>query len=316
MGGLHCCDMNRRFDLNLLTTFDALWRERNVTRAAKRLNVTQPAVSNALSRLREAFNDELFIRTPSGVEPTERCVEISAELKLALQHVEKALAPTDSFDPLTSERVFRIGAMDYFDHVVLPPLMQALATLAPKVDLRVVPLSYLNSYSELDTGELDFKFVDGEDPPKRISFERMFEEKFVMLMSDKHSFADKNITLEDYSNFKHIVFSTRGDGTTSIDDILAHEGLSRRVALTSAHHTSIVVTVRSTDMVAMSPSRLARRFVERGGLIARRAPLHLDGFELKLFWSRRLNIDPGAMWLRSVIRDVCTATPLYDPEIV
>lgn len=306
--------MNRRFDLNLLNTFDALWRERNVTRAARRLNVTQPAVSNALSRLRDAFGDELFIRTPTGVEPTERCVEIAAELKLALKHVDRALAPTDRFDPSSSERVFRIGAMDYFDHVVLPSLMQLLSELAPRVDLRVAPMANRSDFSGLDSGDLDFTFFDGGEPPKRISFECMLEERFVLLMAEGHPAAADALTLEDYAALNHIVFSTRGDTSTAIDDLLSHQGLTRRIALTSAHHTSIAVTVRATELVAMSPSRLAKRFIDRGGLVARPAPLEIEGFCVNLFWSRRLNTDPGAMWLRDVIRQVCQSTPLFEPE--
>ena len=305
--------MNHKFDLNLLNTFDALWRERNVTRAARRLSVTQPAVSNSLSRLRDAFGDELFIRTPTGVEPTERCVEIASELKLALQHVDRALAPTDKFDPASSERVFRIGAMDYFDNAVLPLLMQALASRAPGVDLRVSPLANRNGFTELDNGDLDFMFFDGGEPPKRISFECMLQERFVLIMSDDHPAACKSLSLEEYAALDHIVFSTRGDGSTSVDDLLSQSGLTRRIALTSSHHTSIAVTVRETKLVAMSPSRLAKRFEERGGLVARPAPLEVEGFNINLFWSRRLNTDPGAMWLRDLIRDVCKGTPLYEP---
>ena len=305
--------MYRRFDLNLLITFHALWRERNVTRAAKRLNITQPAVSNALSRLREVFGDELFIRTPSGVEPTERCVEIAGELRLALHHIERALAPLDRFIPEESERSFRIGAMDYFDQVVLAPLMKRLENIAPKIDIRVVPLSGGAGFDPLDSGDLDFMFFDGGEPPKRISFERMFEEHFVLIMSDKHPLAGGEVTIKDYADLKHIVFSTRGDGASSVDERLIKQGVSRRVVLTSSQHTSIAVTVAATDMVAMSPSRLAQIFVERGGIVACEAPVFVEGFNFDLFWSRRLNSDPGAMWLREVIREVCAKIPSYKP---
>ena len=163
--------MDKKFDLNLLNTFDALWRERNVTRAARRLNVTQPAVSNALSRLRETFGDELFIRTPSGVDPTERCSEIAIDVREALRHVERTLASHGQLSILRfSERTFRIGAMDYYDHVVLPPLMETLRAKAPRVDLRISPVKIGETYDALDSGDLDFLFFSGAEPPKRINF--------------------------------------------------------------------------------------------------------------------------------------------------
>ncbi|WP_018996652.1 LysR family transcriptional regulator [Hirschia maritima] len=305
--------MDKKFDLNLLNTFDALWRERNVTRAARRLNVTQPAVSNALSRLRETFGDELFIRTPSGVDPTERCSEIAIDVREALRHVERTLASHDSFDPRVSERTFRIGAMDYYDHVVLPPLMETLREKAPRVDLRISPVKIGETYDSLDSGDLDFLFFSGAEPPKRINFSPMLEEKFVLIMREGHPNMCQEMTLEAYSELDHIVFSTRGDSHTRIDDLLAENGLRRRVALTSSHHTSIAETVRDTDMVALSPSRLAYRHVQRGGLVAVQPPVEFPHFNLRLYWSRRLNSDPGAMWLRNVLSDVCKNSPVYVP---
>ncbi len=305
--------MDKKFDLNLLNTFDALWRERNVTRAARRLNVTQPAVSNALSRLRETFGDELFIRTPSGVDPTERCSEIAIDVREALRHVERTLASHDSFDPLASERTFRIGAMDYYDHVVLPPLMESLRKQAPKVDLRISPVKIGETYDALDSGDLDFLFISGSEPPKRINFTPMLEEQFVLIMREGHPQVCQEMTLEVYASLTHIVFSTRGDGYTRIDDLLAEKGLRRRVALTSSHHTSIAETVRDTDMVALSPSRLANRYVHRGGMVAVKPPVEFPHFHLSLYWSRRLNSDPGAMWLRDVISDVCENSPVFIP---
>ena len=303
----------KRFDLNLLNTFDALWRERNVTRAARRLNVTQPAVSNALSRLRETFGDELFIRTPSGVEPTERCAEIAIDVREALRHVERTLASHDTFDPATSERTFRIGALDYNDHVVLPPLMEMLRAEAPLIDLRISPIQLNNAFEELDSGDLDFQFFGGTEPPKRITFEHMMDEHFVLIMREGHPYCCENMTLESYAALTHITFSTRGDSHTKIDEYLAEQGLQRRVALTSSHHTSIAETVRDTDMVALSPSRLARRYVSSGGVIAVTPPVEFPGFSMNLYWSRRLNSDPGAMWLRDKLREVCLSVPPYLP---
>lgn len=305
--------MNKKFDLNLLNTFDALWRERNVTRAAQRMNVTQPAVSNALSRLRETFGDELFIRTPSGVEPTERCAEIAIDVREALRHVERTLASHDSFDPSVSERTFRIGALDYFDHVVLPPLMEKLRKDAPRVDLRISPVKLGETFEALDSGDLDFLFFGGAEPPKRISFQQLMEERFVLIMREGHPKANERMTLQQYADLAHIVFSTRGDSHTRIDDLLAEQGLQRRVALTSSHHTSIAETVRDTDMVALSPSRLARRHVERGGVIAVQPPLEFPHFSVQFYWSRRLNSDPGAMWLKSVFEEVCGQVPVFVP---
>ncbi|MEM6625562.1 MAG: LysR family transcriptional regulator [Pseudomonadota bacterium] len=305
--------MQKRFDLNLLNTFDALWRERSVTRAAQRLNVTQPAVSNALGRLRETFGDELFIRTPSGVEPTERCREIALDVRRALHHVERTLAPHDSFDPKTSERVFRIGSADYFDHVVLPPLMQRLLAEAPRVDLRIVHGLAEAGLDAVDGGDLDFMVAPNmPEAPKRIAIAPIIEERFVLIMREGHPQAGASMDLETYANMTHVTFSQRGDARTQVDDMLADHGLRRRVGLTSAHHTSIAETVRDTDLVALSPSRLARRYVGKGGVVIASPPLEIPSFHLHLYWSRRLNTDPGAMWLKSLMMDVAASLPLEE----
>jgi len=237
-------------------------------------------------------------------------------VRAALRHIERTLASHDSFDPSQSERTFRIGAMDYFDQVILPPLMERIRREAPKVDLRILPVRLGETFDGLDSGDMDFMYIGGGvEPPKRVSFQRLMDEKFVLIMREGHPNICDNMTLERYAELTHIVFSTRGDSDTRIDDFLAEKGLRRRVALTSSHHTSIAETVRDTDMVALSPTRLARRHVERGGVVAVAPPVEFPSFNVTVFWSRRLNSDPGAMWLKDLMSDVCENSPVYEPHL-
>lgn len=306
--------MQRRFDLNLLATFDALWRERSVTRAAQRLNVTQPAVSNALARLREAFGDELFVRTPKGVEPTARCADIAEDVHAALMRIERAVAGPDQFEPAHATREFRIGSTDYFDQTILPDLMAILSSQAPGLSVRCRAIDRQTGVDLLDQGELDIAIHGLGDPPKRIAMQTLLHEHFVLLARDPHPMVDGPVALSTLARLPQANFSQRGEWRSSFDDVFEAQGLSRRVVLTSSHSVTLGAVVGQTDIVAATPSRLARRLLDSGGLQAQPMPVELEGFSLALYWSRRSDADAGARWLRERIIAIADASPPYHPE--
>ncbi|MEM8985557.1 MAG: LysR family transcriptional regulator [Pseudomonadota bacterium] len=303
----------RLFDLNLLKTFDALWRERNVTRAAERLGLTQPAVSNGLARLREVFSDELFIRTPHGVAPTDRCVSIAKDVQEALRHAERAVQSASVFTAETSARAFRVASVDVFDVVFLPQMMERLAALAPSIDLRTRDMERREALDLIDAGEIDVGFYKVGDAPKRIAMERIGVERLVLIARDGHPTINGPIDVETYAGAAHALFSLVGDAHGPIDDKLAALGLKRRIAVTSAHVLTIGEIVRRSDIIASIPSRIARRLVEMGGVKAYPTPIESGEMEIAMYWNRSADADPGLAWFRDVIKTVCRETPTYAP---
>ncbi len=297
--------MPRRFDLNLITTFDALWRERNVTRAAARLNISQPAVSNALMRMRDVFKDELFIRTPNGIQPTERCVEIASELELALHHVDRSMSPRHDFDPLVTQRTFHIAAMEYFDHVILPELLPQIAEHAPNVDIKISLVRADDGFEDLDLGIQDLCFGAAFEAPKRIDFAAAVSDPFVLLMREGHPNAGESMDLETFAGLHFAALAPRKTMTTEIDKLLLQRGLQRRLAMVTDTMASIFGAVLETDMVAVAPKLLAEKYQDYANFKIMDVPLDCHPAVFSLFWSRRSNTDPGAMWLKDRVLDVC-----------
>jgi DNA-binding transcriptional LysR family regulator len=302
----------KRLDLNLLVTFDALWRERSVTRAARRLNVAQPTVSNALGRLRDVFDDQLFVRAPRGIEPTERCDEVAKDVQEALRHIESALDSSDNFDPVQSEREFRIGSADYFDILVLPDLIEKLALEAPGINLRLQSMDRERGIEMLDEGELDFLLHHDGDAPKRIGMEKAFEEFLVFTARTGHPQIDRPPDLATYARLSHINFSQRGEAEAPIDDVLAALGQSRRVAVTNQHMSTLANIVQNTDMVGSLPSRLAGMLASTGSVQVHPLPFEMPKVQLNLYWNRRFELDGANRWMRQTLLGLCRALPHFD----
>jgi DNA-binding transcriptional LysR family regulator len=302
----------KRLDLNLLVTFDALWRERSVTRAARRLNVAQPTVSNALGRLREVFDDQLFVRAPRGVEPTERCDEVAKDVQEALRHIESALDSSDNFKAELSDREFRIGSADYFDLLLLPDLIEQLSAEAPGVNLRLQSIDRERGIEMLDGGELDFLLHHDGDASKRIGMEKAFDEFLVFTARAGHPQIDGPPDLATYTKLSHINFSQRGEADAPIDDVLAALGHSRRVAVTNQHMSTLANIVQHTDMVGSLPSRLAGMLASSGAVQVHPLPFEIPSVQLNLYWNRRFELDGANRWMRQTLLGLCRALPEFD----
>jgi DNA-binding transcriptional LysR family regulator len=303
----------KRLDLNLLVTFEALWRERSVTRAARRLNVAQPTVSNALAKLRDALGDQLFIRSPRGIEPTERCTEFARDVLQALRHIEQAIDASQEFNPALAKREFRIGCADYFDLLLLPDLIDRMAAQAPHIDIRLRSTQRDEGLDLLDAGELDFLMHHEGPTPKRLGMERALVERHVLAARVGHPLIDGKPDIDMFARLPHINFSQRGDSESPVDEALAELGYRRRVALTTQHMSTVANTVRSTDMLGSIPSRLAGRLVSEGSVQAFPMPFDLDDVHLTLYWNRRYELDGATSWMRETILDLCRQLPDFDP---
>jgi len=304
----------KHVDLNLLITFDALWHERNVTRAARRLNVSQPTVSNALSRLRQAFGDQLFLRSPRGIEPTERCSEIIKDVREALRHIEQALDSGPSFDARQCRREFRIGSADYFDVFILPGLMAELCEQAPQINLRLRSVDINEGLDLLDAGELDFMMHMETPAAKRFGVRPVLFEHHVFATRAGHPEVTDTPDIETFARLSHVSFSQRGDSESQVDEVLAKLGHRRRVAVTTQHMTTVVHLVKTTDLVASVPSRMAAKMVEEGGFSIYPIPFEIQKIPISVYWNRRFELDGAMRWMRDAIIHHCkTLEPVRLP---
>ncbi len=289
-------------DLNLLLVFDAVMRERNVTRAGERIGLSQPAVSNALGRLRYHLKDELFIRSPEGMKATPRALELAEPVREALHHLEEALDPA-SFDPATSTRSFRIAAIDYALAVLVPIVVDRFAQHAPAIDLRFLPVLG-PVLPQLDAHEVDFAITLVPDLPERFDSFVLGEDDYVILMRMGHPLATGEITLERFAAANHLLVSARGDDRGFVDEALEKKGLKRRVAMSVPQFSVTPSIIAASDMVLTAPRRLAQTFAQAYDLCLRPAPVPGPPLFSKsqLIWHRRLASHPAHDWFREEIR--------------
>lgn len=291
-------------DLNLLVAFEALIEERHVTRAAGRIGLAQPSMSSALRRLRELFDDELFLRTASGMQPTEKALALARPVSAALEQIRGALAPQRGFDPATSYRRFAIAVTDYGDLIVVPALIGLLRREAPGIDLAVRPITDAHdAVARLERGELD-ALIGGHLPASATCLrQRLIAERFVCIRDATRTGAAETMTLNDYAALPHALFSAAGgDGLPSaIDTALDRIGLRRRIAVTLPHVVAVPFAVAGTDLVATMAERVARRFAESAGVAVLPLPCEVPVFDIDLLHARRALADPALRWLMETI---------------
>lgn len=290
-------------DLNLLIAFDALMRERNVTRAAARIGLAQPSMSNALSRLRALFGDELFVRTPSGMRPTARAEEIATYVSAALDAVDLAVNAGREFDPVSASFTIRLAANDYVDFVWLPEIMARLRRCAPRADLRVLPYRREVLSGQLDRGDIDMAIGRLDTIAKRHMAMRLCGEEFVCIARKDHPSIGAHLDLETFLALPQALISQRGDSVGVVDAALAEKGQTRRVALTAASFVGLPFIVGSSDLIAVVPRRLAERAERTAGIEIHPAPIAISDFDLTLVWDRGTDIVPAQRWFRTLLRE-------------
>jgi DNA-binding transcriptional LysR family regulator len=295
----------RQLNLNLLLVFEALAEEQNVTRAGKRLGLTQSAVSNALAQLRGALGDELFVRARRGVVPTSRALALAGPVRQALGIVATALEGAGGFEPKTATRSFAIAASDYAEYVVLPPLLRRLAREAPGVRLEVHPWGLHEITPELEAGDADLMLGYYGALPPLYHEEPLFQEEYACIVRHGHPEVRRRLTLERYVRLSHVLVSQRAGSAGSVDIALARLGLSRRVGARVSHFLMVPHLVAQTDMVAALSRRVAEPALRDHRLVLHPPPLPLPKSTVGQVWHARTATDPGNVWLRGVVRDVC-----------
>lgn len=284
-------------DLNLMLVFEALLRERSVTRAARALGLGQPSTSNALARLRALLKDELFIRAGATMQPTARALALSEPITAALALLRGAVAGGAAFDPATTTRRFRLSAGDYAAMLLLPPLVRRLRAAAPGIDLRCRFAEKDTLPRLLDDGTLDLAIGVFPAAPMRLAVRPLLREEFLCLLRARHPAAARPLTPETYAALPHVLVTERADDTGAVDEALRRRGLRRRVAVTVPHVSLVPDLLAETDFIATVAVRVARAFAANGGLVTRKVPVAMPPWQLTALTARHASGDAGLAWL-------------------
>ncbi len=300
-------------DLNLLRVFDAVARERHVTRAAQRLNLSQPAVSNALGRLRAALGDELFLRRPGGVEPTELALSLATPIAEMLDRLRETLAAQAPWVPAQAERTFTLGLSEYAEAVLAPPLVQHVVRAAPGVLLALRHADRTNWEALLSSGEAQLAVGMLPEPPALYTRLRLLPEAFCTLMRPGHPLAEGELTPERFIGGLHILHSPNGSRSGAMDVALAEQGLSRRLGVVVAHLSAVPAILAGTDMIITLSARLAHQLATAHGLVVRCPPVPVRHTRLSLVFHRRFEADAGHAWLRQLFLALARQVPAAVP---
>ncbi len=296
----------KELDLRLLSVFDEVYKTRSVSGAADVLDMSQPAVSVALSKLRRHFGDPLFVRTSAGMEPTPLGEGLVRPVREALTALDVVLGHHQAFDPASSHRTFRVCMTDISQLVLLPRLWERLRVSAPHIHIEIVPLS-ADIGRQLESGEADLAL--GFMPQLEAGFYQtvLFEQTFVCLVSAHHPRVRKSLSLAQFQREDHAVISSSGAAPLLIDQAIAKQGIQRKVAVKIPNFIGAALVVEHTDLVITIPARLAEVLRDRGELRSFPVPFPLPGYQVKQHWHERYHQDPGSRWLRQVIAELMQA---------
>jgi LysR family transcriptional activator of mexEF-oprN operon len=292
----------RLFDLNLLVAFDALIAERNVTRAARRVGIGQPAMSYALSRLRELFADHLFTRTSGAMRPTTRALELAGPVGRILADIREGVLADRAFRPETAEVVFRVGATDYAEVAVIPAVLAALRSLAPGARLAVSIVDRGRVSAMLETGAIDVAIAYFPDAKGAQKKEILFHEEFACIFDMKACRMSAPIKLKTFIDLPHVLISLHGELSGAVDQALARTRAKRFVFVATPHFLAVPFLLHGMRAVATVPRRLAECCAEVARLAVSPLPIEIEGFDVSMLWHARTDTDPAQLWFRDLIR--------------
>lgn len=293
-------------DLNLLRVLDLLLAERSVTRAAHRLGRTQPAVSNALHRLRLLLHDDLLVRGGRGLELTPRAQALRQPICEALASIEAALAATAPFDPATDEGIIRISTPDRLSLAVVPPLFDRLQRLAPRMALQVRTADRQQALALVGNDTTDLGIGWFNEQPNHMNAEFLMEESLYCVFRRGHPLASARarFTLDAVLGFPHIIVSATGGRTAIFDDLLAEKGLRRNALVIVENFTAVPHLLARSDMIGVFGKLASDVFETSFGLEKHRVPGGIAKIAMKMVWHARNDRDGRQIWLREQVRDV------------
>ena len=303
-----------RVDLNLLVYLDVLLRELNVTRAAEALGISQPAMSNSLKRLRDLFNDPILVRTSDGMAPTERALELQPLVRDVLIAAEETILPKSEFEPLTSERIFRIMASDYTECTLLPALLQRLRKLAPGICIDVMTPSDV-TFHDVERGKVDLVINRFATLPQSFHQIHLWEDSFSCVVSADNP-VRKRWDLQNYLSENHVWVSKTGMGVGVgmtpddvqrlgwVDEALNQLGEKRNIAVFTRHYQAALLLAQQDDLIVTLPSLAVQSVSNSDRVVILEPPFEIPRMRLKMVWSPLLQHDPGHRWIRQLIKAV------------
>ena len=301
----------RSVDLNLLVALNALLTDLHVTRAADRIGLSQPAMSNALSRLRHIFKDELLVRTANGMQATPRAIELAEPVKRLLRQLERLLDSESAFDPAATTRSFSVRLSDLLSRLLLPAVSRTLKEKAPFAQIDVVHYSPTQTVEALEKDEIDLAISMGLAHSNSIKSVVLMKDRMVCVMREGHPAAQQSFTMETFLQSSHLKVSMSPTDLRFVDDVLARQGLTRRVAVNVPHWLLVPHVLRNSDLLSVMPRRLAFAMVSED-LAIRDLPFASDPFEWSMYWHRRHDASQDLNWLRSIFVDAAQGLPDSD----
>ncbi|RMP62842.1 hypothetical protein ALQ18_02302 [Pseudomonas marginalis pv. marginalis] len=271
-------------DLNLVRVFVTIFETGSVSAAAERLHITQPSVSYALSRLRVLLNEPLFKRSRDGMQPTFMATQLYAKFRYSLSEIERAIAQTSQFNPLVSNRAFRLALSDLGEVSFLPYILKALQTQAPHIELEIIPIDIDKLGEWLSTGKIDAAICNRSDSPINANCDLMFREHYVCLVCQDHPRIGSTMTMEQYLEEHHVVVSAV-TGHHVVEDRLREAGVERKVRLRVPHFSVLPEVVSSSDLLVTLPSRVAVMFASRSHTRVVELPFNVPSIEVSLQWN-------------------------------
>ena len=302
---IHAMD-DKKLDLNLLLALEALLAELNVTRAARRLNLSQPALSAQLSRLRTLFGDELFIPTSRGVLPTAMALELQEPLRQTLDQMRNLVSSARTFDPSTADLTLAICSSDYMQIAILMPFLMQMHLTAPRVKVMVRLLQNIQQVrTDLERGAVDIAFLQPEAVEgSELRHQTLLSEDYIGI-ARKGTISKNTMPMDRFISARHIIVSPRAEGFTGpTDTALAAIGLKREVTFAVSSFLFMIEAVSQCDMLALAPKRLAARYADRVDTFE--PPVPVAGFRIAMVWHDRTHNHPARMWLREQVADFCS----------
>ena len=292
-----------RIDLNLLVAFDALLTERSVTKAAARVGLGQSAMSHNLARLRQLFDDELFVRSPEGMRPTPRALALADRVRVTLSDIEALVTRADEFDPANTERTFRIALPDSGEMLIGAKLLAIGCEEAPGIRFRFYSTDERQLLDEIDADNIDLGIGIGTFPDGQVHHKHrlLVTDTYLCMFNAKKVGLKPPISLEDYVRLPHVLTSLRKGERGVVDDALEKIALSRKVALTTSRFVAVPFLVAGAPVVTTMHARLARIFARELGLVLSRVPVELPEVTISMLWHASYDGDPGHEWLRKAI---------------
>ncbi len=290
-----------QIDLNLFIVFDAIYQQRNLTRAAEVLCITQPAVSNALSRLRTSLDDPLFVRTSQGMSPTPLAENIVGRVQEALQLLNSSVSEGELFNPQETDKVFRLSMNDMAEAMILPALLERLQTVAPNIGIESYYVPRENAERELSAGTLDFAFDAPLISGAQICTKPMVRQRYACVVRHDHPQVGDSLTLDDYLALDHIQVSSRRKGASYVDMSLNRLGRQRRVKTRVQHYQVAPLLVGQTDLALTIPMSMARKY----DLKVLELPFNLPPLDLHLYWHTSSDHDKASQFMRQLLEEIC-----------